>query len=312
MFQPKALFKGLLAAAVLGTVVAAAPRTSAVRLDCPVLPLRVWCNPNECKNAGCVVYYCERLWTWDEYHFVVDIKADSIDASLPVLGAHGLTALIQMVDTPHVGLVTPTPTAAPASAVRPPSLQISDAALAWSTKMGGNDTSFVLWRDTLGLDVTTVSPAQTVTTPQPGSPPPTATPTPTVTVLWHGTCVAAKQQLPAVTPTPRPAPGLIPVSVPAQVKALKSLPPMLEIDFIDPKPPLLPIAGDLYVRDRESDQMESFGIVVPSQSVRGPILRIHVEPSREAFALLIHAKDPVLEFGDLPEFGAKRALVKGP
>ena len=220
MLQPKPLSKCLLAAAVFGTVVAAAPRVTAVRLDCPVLPLRVWCHPNDCKNAGCVVYYCERLWTWDEYHFVVDIKADSIDPS----GARGPTASIQMVDTPHVGLVTPTPAPASNSTVSLPSSQISDAALAWSAKMGGNDTSFVLWRDTLALDVTTVSPAQIATTPQSGSPPPTATPTPSVTVLWHGTCVAAKQQLPAVTPSPKPAPALIPVSVFAQVKALKTVP----------------------------------------------------------------------------------------
>ncbi len=176
----RTLFEFLVVGAVAATVLAAAPRTTAVQLDCPVLAVRIWCSP-DCKSAGCD-RYCSRLWVWDEYHFVVDITAKALNNGSTV-GATNLAVTIQTADTPHVGLTMPT--AAPPKMINlpPPPATVNDAAIAWD---GANETTFVLWRDTLGLDVTTVVDQNSGT----------------VTTLWHGTCAKASQQLPTVTPKP--------------------------------------------------------------------------------------------------------------
>ena len=185
--KPRAtLGKFVVVAAVATAVLAAAPAppTTAVQLDCPVLAVRIWCTP-DCKSVGCD-RYCSRLWVWDEYHFVVDIKAKALNNGSTV-GAKNLAVTIQTVDTPHVGLTTPTTAAPKTINAPPPPITVNDAAIAWSGTNGGNETAFVLWRDTLGLDVTTIIGEASKN----------------VTVLWRGTCVKTPRQLPTVTPTPK-------------------------------------------------------------------------------------------------------------
>jgi hypothetical protein len=190
----RALAKVVVVVAIGVIVLAAtpAPRPTAVQLDCPVLSVRVWCSP-DCKSVGCD-RYCSKLWDWDEYHLWVDAKADALEGEGPKQKATKFSVEIEMLDSPHVGLTIPTDSVPQTTLITQPDVTINDVAIAWKDKNSSNGSSFVLWRDTLSFDVTTVSEM------------PSYQNTGTVTTLWHGTCVKTSQQLPTVTPVPKAVP----------------------------------------------------------------------------------------------------------
>lgn len=149
-------------------------------LDCPVVP--TWCDPKTCSG----------IRSADEYHVVVDAKNNRIT----------------MLVTPHVTLEVPTPYPSPSAAPITPDTK-NDISLSWLGPDQPNQMSrFVLWKDTLAIDVITTVDVATPTDPtttkgaaktttDSTSPPKT-----TMTIAWHGTC--SKAAKPALDSAPSP------------------------------------------------------------------------------------------------------------
>ncbi len=108
------------------------------QLDCPVIPY--WCRPlaatpNPDEPTSCV----GKFRVSDEYDFVID--------------PYSKTAT--WLDMPHIS--TDIPDIGSEAAIEKANLVFTDNAIAWSNPKGSinSDSHFVLWRDTLRLDVTT-------------------------------------------------------------------------------------------------------------------------------------------------------------
>jgi hypothetical protein len=126
----------------------ATPPPPSALLDCPVLP--AWCDPTTTS-------ICKNFRSADEYHFVVDtnIKTNMYT--------------ITMLDTPHVSLTVSDSYTSPQS-YPIQATNVNGTGLAWTNPPSSAypNTRFVLWRDTLALDVTTL--------------------TVEGKIFWHGTC----------------------------------------------------------------------------------------------------------------------------
>lgn len=125
------------------------PPPAPLLLDCPVLP--AWCDPTS---------PCKGFRSADEYHFIVNPNDSTVT----------------MLYTPHVSQTVSDSYVAPQSYAAK-AQSVNSISLAWSHPNDSlhPDSRFILWRDTLALDVTTV--------------------TPEGKIVWHGTCSKVSKQM---------------------------------------------------------------------------------------------------------------------